>query len=337
MFTEAEIQLGSKIVGKVVLNMEGFCGEGGYRRPTLVFPLTVTIEKNLPGIFVWEWSCTLYFNGRNARLGEATLVNWNYSPQWRAQCRIPLTHSDLSLMEKQRHKTPEGDVWFVLHFDGRVAGSYEAWNSISLQDQQSGIEHPHFPEWEPLGIIQKMAFFSHAQFHEMQVRVPASEWVNRVLPGLGFNRLHLIEVTVPDEGSFLGKADAEKIMRLFNESLENFNLGRYKETVQRCRDIFEEISKSLSREREEEIREDIKTKEGKASKIAETIANVVGWQKDDARIEGLGHCWQALQRLSNRASHRGSTFTSSDARFCLWLVSILLDYLGQLTERLPAV
>lgn len=325
MVIEAGIQLASRIVGKIAVEVEGIRGTGGYHKPTLVFPVIVTLEESLH-IFVWDLLCTLYFSGKNIQLGQSILVNNRFYPNyWREEWHVSLTTSDLCLIEEQRHKSQDKDVWFTLHFEGRVAGSYKVWNSMISSGQQQEIKHPPFPGWESLGLIKKVAFFDSVQFNELRVRIPASDWVNRVLPGLGFNRLRLIEVVIPEKGTLFGAVNTEKIMQYFDEAIRSFNFGHYTEAVQKCRSVLEEL---------EEIIEE--AKEEKCKKIATTIANKVGWQEEDARVEGIQHCCQALRRLLNKASHpREITFSFADARFCLLLLSALLEYLGRLTGTLP--
>lgn len=327
-----EIKLGAKVVGKVSVDVEGIRGEGDYRKPTLVFPLVVALEeKHAPGVFVWELSCSLdYLADRTyVRLGDATLVNWSYCSPWYVDFRIPLTHSALSLIQERQHKISEEPVWFTLGFHGRVAGVYEEpWNSSS----QGQLKDPPLPEWRGLGLIRKLAFFDGVMIPELQIRVAASEWTYNVLSKLGLDRLRLIELVVPDEGSLFGEVDAKKAVHLLEEAVKEFNSGRPLEAIQKCRDVFERFRDALTR-----IAPNKEPEEGEKDPVVRTMALAVAdrlsWGKDASQTESLQHCLQAVKKLTDRSHHKEASFSLADARFCLLLLSVLLDYFGRLAAQ----
>jgi hypothetical protein len=148
------------------------------------------------------------------------------------------------------------------------------------------------------------------------VRLERTTWTERVLPGLGYDRVRLVEVTLPPDLPEHGSAAQE-----FDRAKRSLGELRFAECVAACRGVISIWEKAL----------------GASPKmhLAEVVAARLGWSAEDARLRFLDDLWKATNDLSNVPHHpegqvvAPQEISPSDARLMFLLVASLSEYLGQ--------
>jgi hypothetical protein len=144
--------------------------------------------------------------------------------------------------------------------------------------------------------------------------------VNNVIPGLGLDRLRLIEIRVPSPGGSLPGA----VVSLFDAARRDYDDGRYRECIQKCRDVRHAVEQYLGAT-------------GQNNTVADQVAARLALPPNDPRHALIDQTWQGLAALTSQAHHIAHLDLSSvaDARAALLLTASLLDYLGHLFAPPP--
>src|SRR5207245_2654317 len=134
---------------------------------------------------------TLFFNPGGGSLGQIAFHSLPLSlfsrPTARGQVvlNIPLDVYQLRQIEEQR----TGNVSLKFDFTFEFAKHYP----VARKEAYAPIER------------------FETNFFSMTVNIPRSEWVDKVLPGLGYGKIHLVEVPLPEMaiGESLARAVVE--------------------------------------------------------------------------------------------------------------------------------
>jgi hypothetical protein len=154
--------------------------------------------------------------------------------------------------------------------------------------------------------------FWNARVDAVWVQVEQSTWVRNVLPGLGYDRLRLVELTFPPAlpGHSNAAAQFDKARRALDER-------RYADCVRECRgllNMWEKHYATTSKRR-----------------VAEVIAADRQWPVGDVRSKLLHRLWKEVGDVANAPHHPegdvdGDVFDVRDARLLLLLTSALSEY-----------
>jgi hypothetical protein len=329
----AEIRIGGTYgVGSITLREAQFAGEGGPTNPRLVIPLHVAMhsrptEQMLALTFL---SCalhpvtpTVHAHDGN-QLGAAAVADFGSPFECRSlpqgpcevdlPVRVPLTLQTLAMIEAHRHAMG-GDFVAVLRLRGSVDWLYRTGNSFpntpTAKDASGMPEHTFDPG---MGMFSITARFWNVTIENLDVRVPASHWVQNVLPALGLDRIRIIEIALPEADSLL-PAD---VIRTFDAARRECDLGRYRECIERCRDVRNLVENSLGATRQHPI----------AARVSERM----GWAADAPQRAFLETSWKAFADLTNASHHisQGARLVAADARACLLQTVTLLEYLTRI-------
>lgn len=150
----------------------------------------------------------------------------------------------------------------------------------------------------------------------LRLEVETSSWVESVLPGLGYDRVRLVEIDLtqmPDEGV----APAQ-----FDKARREFDAGRYAECVATCRAIRHAWERAL----------DATTQQ---RPIAKALAEQLGRSDSDWPYTVLKKMWAGYADMTNAPHHPEQTpkprpVTAADAKFCLLATLALSEYVDQL-------
>jgi hypothetical protein len=150
---------------------------------------------------------------------------------------------------------------------------------------------------------------------DLFAQVPASIWVDRVLPPLGFSSLRLIEIALPMANSLL----PEDLLSSFDFARRDYDLGKYRECIQRCRDVRNGVEHSLGAT--------------KQHPVADVIGDRLGLPADAPQRAYLRNTWAGFADLTNAAHHLSTVqgMLRADAHVCLLTVALLLEYISQLS------
>ena len=316
---------GNRIVGNAWVDGGSLRGEGGPVRPQLVVPLTIQMN-NTPAdaMMALCWLRAGLSTDQHASphlsIGQPTtelLLNEfpvrslpNGSLDHTVQLRVRLSPADIDDLEKKRHAAP-GDIFTLyLGLDGIVAG-LKTYNQIPTK-QGTNTEQSPWPM--DYGMFSQVLPFWHTNISPVWVSIESSTWVRDVLPGLGYDRSRLIEISfpppLPDHPSAASEWD--KARRALDEQ-------RYSDCVSECRDILAMWQSQL--------------KATKNRPVAAVIAGKRGWSESDGRTGFVDSVWNAAVDIVNAPHHpegqpAEQKFDVSDARLMLMLTASLSEYVN---------
>jgi len=313
---------GTRIIGELSLDENRVIGEGGWADPRLVFILQLTLNPAQPGalLVITELTCSLHLASpasEQNQLSLAQTVNLLYGFNCRAvpggpfrgqvQVRIPLNQALLTQLERQRALDPEHAFEAVLRVKPTIAWLEQTGNTTP--DEYG--EHPF--KNQQFGPFSRLAYFWYPQVADLAMRVPASVWTQQVLPGIGYEQVRSVEIRLPTSGLL-----PAEILGYYDTARRHFDLGNYREAVAGCRDVRNAVERHL------------------AAKAAHPVGAIVverlGLAADAPQRAILAAAWETLRVATNEAHHvpGGARLTEADARLCLHLTAIVLEYLALL-------
>lgn len=315
------LQGGTAIVGEISIDPSYICGSKGAGFSILSFPVDMKITQNKESIRLLNLNCTLYVGADNAKIYQLSPAMTFYPElqiEQQLTLQFPITRDQLSFMEEQRHLSEAKKALFTLKFTGRIAGCYETEHSCGA----SSCPKPHFSA--QYGMNSKVSFFHAPRFDELTISIPASEWVDRILPQLGGCSLQLFEVSIPGDKPIFN-FDAQKIMALLAAAAKKYDMGNYADSVGDCRKIRKYIEGCLKDDPNE-----------KEMRVAERIARNMGWtQDDDPRVTFIKNVWKAIVDLDSMAHHQDEGFfTLLEARALYLQMGVMLDYFSRLSDAM---
>ncbi|PZR99876.1 MAG: hypothetical protein DLM70_14600 [Chloroflexi bacterium] len=323
------IQVGAQVVGEIALDLERVRGEGGPASPCLVLPVTVSMHSRdaSQALAVTNLVCTLYSGeiipayqvGQPVTfdlMGGLPVRSTRFAPNPHCmEISFPLSTSLIHRLEDRRHRTEDKAFFGHLTVSGTVAWLVASGGEAPGNRSMKPI--PGYAFDSNLGICFILAPFQETRVDTIVVRVSASTWIDHVLPGLGLDHVRLVEISLPRSGGALPEA----IGPFFDGARRDYDAGRYRECVQKCRDVRYAVEKHVGATAQRPV--------------GEAIQDRVGWPLAEAERRFLNQCWRALADFTS-ASHHQHAFFAADANACLLLSAVLLEFLQNLVVAPPA-
>jgi hypothetical protein len=319
---------GGPSIGKISVNESDVRGEGGPLMPQLVIPLKFELDPKPhdKSLAVYQLRAALYIDQQTFPtslacqplfIGQTNgFLAWSMSNgrvgSNNLELRFFLTALEVAALEDQRHTRPNDVFDLYLKLEPAVAGLQH------FNEYQSGQQTATGP-WDDLrfGMYSQMFPFWTATVQTMFLRLERTTWIERVLPGLGYDRLRLLEVVLPPPLPGHGSAAAE-----FDKAKRALDERRYSDCVAACRGLIGIWETSLGTSREQHT--------------ADIVASRLGWPDTDRRRRFLDELWKAANDISNVPHHpEGQPVTPQsvdyrDARLLFLVVASLSEYLGHL-------
>ena len=319
------IQVGNRIVGTITLNERETRGEGGQHDARIVFPLTVTMNPQPAGamLALTELRCSLHlttptFAGN--QVGPTVAVNLLENMGCRSvpagpvsgqiEARFTLTEHIIAHLETHRHRHSEGTFVAYLGFHGTVA-----WLSATGNTTPPDTRMQNHPIDLQFGLFSILAPFWNTRIEDLSVQLPASQWVDRVLPPLGYSSLRLIEIALPTANGLLPGV----LITSFDAARRDYDLRNYRECIQKCRDVRSAVEQHLGATRQ--------------NPVADVIGDRLGLPPDAPQRAFLRNVWMGFADLTNAAHHLSTVqgLLRADAHVCLLTAALLLEYISQLS------
>lgn len=309
-----------RTIGEISLDPTKITGEGGLTDARLVFPLQIRLNPSSSKgamITLTELTYSLHSGSPTAehnQLGPSARINLMVGFSYRSttngpstgftSVRLPVGAALLTSLENQRLRHPEHAVSAYLHLQPTLAWLEQTGN---VMPDEYG-EHPF--RGEQTGPFSQLSYFWYPQAGDLAIQISASDWVQNVLPGLGHNQARFVEITLPTAAGLFPEA----ILEYYDAARRHLDLGNYREAIASCRDIRNTIEGHLGATR--------------ANPIGTVVADRLGFPADAPQRVILNTTWEALIIATNTAHHLpgGPRLTGADARLCLYLTAILLDY-----------
>jgi hypothetical protein len=206
-------------------------------------------------------------------LPEPPFLNLGQNVTSNVMCYLELDHSILSRIENVREG---GDLQLqlVIHFVGEQQGAPQ-----TKQNSQIG----------------------------MQIRIPKSDWVERILPNIGFKDVALLEIPKLEAPSFKDVVDYQ------NEAWKQFMMGDYDKVLVECRKSLEALGTHV---RGKGLEKDVDGKK------------LPDWDKllgDDDTGSMLETMFQKIRGFVAPGSHAGRASSRDEAQFALMVTHSIVN------------
>ena len=214
-------------------------------------------------------------------------------------------------LERRRHAS-RGDIFnLYLQLEPTVIGL----KSFSRR-QPGSTPEPRIWDHKYGEYAELAVFWAANQPPALRVDVETSTWVRSVLPGLGHDRVRLIEVTLPPALPEQPNAAAE-----FDRARAALDTRRYDDAVVACRGLLRMWASQFGAT--------------KSKPAATVVAEQLGWTEDDGRRRLLDALWKATTGFVNTPHHPENTTATAaldmrDARLFVLLTAVLSEYLGSI-------
>jgi hypothetical protein len=313
---------GTRIIGEVSLDNTRIASEGGWADPRLVLPLQIMLNPSPAGssLAVTEVTCSLHLTAPASEQNQIGFVQTiKLMPGFtcrtvpgglsrgQIQARIPLSQALIAQLERRRQLDPEHTFSAFLRLQPTVAWLEQTGNTTPDDFGEHPFKHLQF------GPFSRLAYFWYPQVSDLAVQVPASVWVQQVLPGLGYDQMRYAEIRLPTSGLF-----PAAILDYYDTARRHFDLGNYREAVASCRDVRNAVERHLAATQ--------------AHPVSAIAVERLGLAPDAPQRAILAAAWETLRVATNEAHHvpGGPRLTGPDAAMCLHLTAIVLEYLALL-------
>jgi hypothetical protein len=328
----AIIQIGSHHIGSITVSESAVRADKGVPHPHLVLPISIELNARpiteqlaIPDL----WSALNLGQPADARTQVGSWVHLTESRTFLAtstergvssfpyELRIPIDPPTVQQLESHRHQSSDKSFAANVAFVARAVWVYGVGNSFPIHggpDPQA-IKNHSFPT--TYGMFYRVDHFEGVRVTHLPIRISASDWVDKVLPGLGLDRVRLLELTLPRPGGIVN----EKVIRFLDEAFRNFDSGRYRESISSTRDARNALEQSLEAT--------------KSHPIADVVVERSGLSREHPRRQFLFDAWSLYSKLTNAGPHfeSGEVVTAEDARLALYATSIFLEYLASIPKN----
>ena len=248
---------------------------------------------------------------------EPQTMNQGFS--WTFYLQFPLSQCQVYEIENIRNG---GDLKFNLDLELIIASG----NVLNIN------LNPALPNEKQKPIAKNfLSEFSTSRPNQiLQLKIPQSEWVNNILPALGFGKKKLVEIPIP-----MDSATNEKLVKSvanLEEAQRYFNLGEYNKVIEHCRKAIEPIPStiptSVSQIEDKEITFN--------KKIIEFFKQHFPGL-DEEKVKFSKKVISAIWELTSEAVHdRSVDFDRKEAESVMLITAASLSYVGKLLiERRP--
>lgn len=311
---------GTISVGSVSVNGGAVHGEGGPVRPRIVVPLKIEMSPQPDDAMIAVVALTASL-GAQAHSSPRQVLCQPVTPQLMSrfpahsgprpsehteELRFFLSQAEIEDIETLRHGTNADVFTLYLDLDVVVAGL--------KSHNKTGTEQT---SWDSrFGMYSEILPFWAVQVQPLQINIEQSVWVREVLPGLGYDRLRLIELTFPPP-----LPDRSNAASQFDKAKRALDERRYGDCIDKCRGLLNMWEKQF--------------KAVKNRRVAQVIAEDRGWPESDIRRELLDTLWKQVGDIANAPHHPENDddielFDRRDARLVLLLTAVLSEYVEQL-------
>ena len=291
-------------IGRISFEVQNVQAHGGPEFPNLVFLLDLHLSPLKPfpqpekPIHPLTW---MFLSGEFCSPEQRAVANFrdevnlyadaSHSPETQHQLEIPLDLMTIERIEQSR----EGDL--------RVALNLRAFFAVHIS---GGIG------------VQK---FETTRIEPLKFMIPKSQWVERLLPQLGYGRLELIEVRISNGTRAEGLPKAVQEIRQARAYLVN---GDWEKVVAHCRKTLEAILDS----RQLQL-----TPASKFGMRVDTFVNDhLGSKLGEKQTKLLADEMKLLWEVCSEAAHPNSPdyFKRADADFIVRNTTAILEYVSRL-------
>jgi hypothetical protein len=213
-----------------------------------------------------------------------------------------LTQAEVEDVEALRHAA-NADVFTLYVYLDVVVAALKNHN-------QTGTEQTGNARF---GMFAEVLPYWTTQVQPVPINIENSSWVNNVLPGLGYDRLRLMELKFPPPS-------LENAAKQFDKAKRALDERRHGDCIGDSRGLLNMWEKQF--------------KATKNRHVAQIIADERGWPEDDVRRQLVDTIWKRVGDIADAPHHPegdvdAELFERRDARLILLLTAALSEYLDQ--------
>lgn len=328
---QVSISLSNQAVGRVQVDPATIRGEGGIHDARLVVPVLMEMSPQP----IEEHLCVIRLSGSlhmdytalpPSRTGLPDSQDLVYNMPIRSllhestlntvELRFPLSMPVIEKLERHRHGSPEREALLYLRLEPTLVLLRTTHGNVPVSAvPQAEVGQNHAARF---GLLSEMSIFWLPKIEVLRLVIDTSQWVDNVLPGLGYDRVRLVELTLPP--SLPPGVNAEARFAAFRQALDS---GRYDDAVAASRDILRAWSGYLEA--------------SKQKPVATVVGKRLAWPEGDPRRSLLDALWKGLTDVANTPHHpEGQTQpfapSAADARLQLLLSAALSEYLSDVLD-----
>ena len=309
-------------VGTVSVDGGAIRAEGGPGRPQLIVPVTITMAPQPANAMIAvtrlsaqiatdSFAEAIICQPISQELGSVARVHSipSGSADFTVHLRFFLVAADVEDLERRRHATSTDGLQLYLRCEPTVA-AVTLHNTLPLD--QASKPTPWDLRFGEYALT--MPFWS-SRVAAVPLQVEQSTWVRNVLPGLGRDRLRLLELELPPALPDHASAAAQ-----FDRAKRALDERRYSDCIKECRGLLNMWEKQY----------------GATAKrrVADLFGDERHWSTDDIRRKLLDTLWKEIGDFANAPHHPegdvdSELFEARDARLLLILTAALSEYLGR--------
>lgn len=299
--TEIGLDRGGGSIAKIAFEIQNIHASGGPEFPKLTFPLEIKLtaiqeyQKPVHAVTLMLLRGELYSPQQTQVTtfsdDTALFAGANHAPERQLRLEIPLDLTTVARMEQSR----EGDLWAGLKFCALFA--------IHVS---------------PEGVVER---FETGTTEPLYFAIPKSQWLEKLLPQLGYGRLELIEVRISNGARPEGIPKAVEEIRQARAYLADGDWGK---AVTHCRNTLETILSS----RQLQVPPASKFR----SKVDAFVNDHIGSKLADKQAKLLADEMNLLWEVCSEAAHPTvpDYFKRADANFIVQNTTAILEYVSKL-------
>ena len=298
----------------ISLEVDRISGVGGSEYPQLHIPIEFTLRPKEDRGEIKAYSLLWLRSSlhiENVKIGEGfsePIAEYSWSPFNSRQIpiEIPLDHYRIEKIEERR----QGDIQFRLSGSALIA------------------EHPPIAKAGPnerQEYRKDVENFTTGNFN-ITFTIPQSHWIDKILPGLGYGKVKLIEIPIPEK---IVPDTFQKALTELQESQRYFVEGDYDKVVAHCRSAVQLIPEARPIDLSGL---DKPSFNDKAKNFLELNLSIL----TNSKREFIENIIKATWNLSSIPHHPSSSlgyFNRADAEAIMLVTTALLAYVGKLLKQ----
>lgn len=314
MAVKTDLRYQSYSIGHLSVDSLQIRGHGDSSAAHLFFPLevllkplltdssTAELKKYLHFTLMQVWA-DLYFSSPPntefllSHTGSKPILEESRDWAGNHQLMLPVTASSLSHLERLR----TGDVSFKLQIEILLALHPASDKQINPGD---------------LGIKR-----FERTVCELNLSIPKSHWVEKILPALGWGKYKLVEIRTPEQAI---PTAYQKTLTAFEQAQHCVNIGDYSQAVAHCRKALEALPSVVK----------LKFPKGTNPTYPDKVDAFLGklslpQTSNDALKVMIKQMWS----MTSKPHHTGVSYSRADAEFAISAIAAILAYLGQVLSK----
>jgi hypothetical protein len=325
---ELAITAGMTQMAKVTVDPAQVVGSGGGLSPALeiTFKGSTNPRPNDSGIGVERITIQLWLPRQKppVAIGAPATRFWpggggfhssdRSSMETQFQLRFPMTVEQVRLLEAAATAAAPHELELELRGDVTVGWLPE------VGGQMHGAGRDQLPPGiQNLGMFSQLQPFWTTEMHMNTLRLSREQLAKNILPGLGLDRVRLAAIRLPSGADAL----PQKLVGEYDAATRDFDAGRFREAIEKCRDVRYTIEQALG------------AKDTNGERVADQISKRgLAGERMVAFIDSI---WKGLAELTNEAHHRSDTvaYTPTNARACLLTTAVMVEAISELLAPRP--